>query len=67
MSGKLKYYPADLNEQVEDMFLRLVQQLAETEGITETLKATDQMEWVRRMNAVREASAEIVDCGLVYA
>ena len=49
------------------MFFRLVEQLAEKEGITEELKATDQMEWVRRMNAVRETATEIVNNDLINA
>lgn len=66
-SGKLNDYLADLNEQAEDMFYRLVKELAESEGIMETLKATEQMEWVRRMNAVRETATEIVNNNLIYA
>ena len=61
LSGKLNGYLTDLNEQAEDMFLRLVKELAEEDDVTETLKAADQMEWVRRMNAVREAAMEIVN------
>ena len=66
-SGKLNDYLAELNEQVEDMFFRVVKQLAEKEGITETLKAENQMLWVRRMNAVRETATEIVNNELIYA
>ena len=50
-----------MNEQAEGMFSRLVKDLAEKDGITETLKAHNQMLWVQQMNAVREAAAEIVD------
>ena len=67
LNGKLNGYLADLNEQAEDMFFRLVNELAEKEGITETLKAADQKEWVRRMNAVRETATEIVNSDLIYA
>ena len=49
------------------MFFRLVNELAEKEGITETLKAADQMEWVRRMNAVREMATDIVNKELIFA
>lgn len=49
------------------MFFRLVKDLAEKDGITETLKAADQMEWVRRMNAARETATEIVNNDLIYA
>ena len=67
LSGKLNGCLANLNEQVEDMFFRLVKELAEKESITEKLKATDQMEWVRRMNAVRETATEIINHDLIYA
>lgn len=66
-SGKLNGYLADLNEQAEDMFYRLVKELAESKGIMETLKATEQMEWVRRMNTVRETATKIVNNNLIYA
>ena len=65
-NGKLNNYLANLNEQAEDMFFRLVKDLAEKEGITEKLKAEDQMLWVQRMNAVRETAAEIVNNDLIY-
>lgn len=67
LDGKLNSYLADLNEQAEDMFFRLVKELADKEGVTETLKATDQMEWVRRMNAVRKTATDIVNNDLIYA
>ena len=66
-SGKLNDYLADLNEQAEEMFFRAVKELAEKEGITETLKAKDQLLWVQRMNAVREIATEIVNNDLIYA
>ena len=66
-SGKLNDYLADLNEQAENMFFRLVKKLAEKEGITETLKAENQMLWVQRMNAVRETAPEIINNDLIYA
>ena len=67
LDGKLNSYFANLNEQAEDMFFRLVKELAEKEGITETLKAENQMLWVQRMNAVRETATEIVNNELIYA
>ena len=67
LSGKLSSYLADLNEQAEDMFFRLANELAEKEGITETLKAEKQMLWVQRMNTVRETATEIVNSDLIYA
>ena len=66
-SGKLNDYLAELNEQVEDMFFRVVKQLAEKEGITETLKAENQMLWVQRMNTIRQTATEIVNSGIIYA
>lgn len=65
-SGKLNDYLADLNEHAEDMFFRLVIELAEKEGISEILKAENQMLWVRRMNGVRAAATEIVNNNLIY-
>ena len=67
LDGKLNGYLAELNEQAEDMFFRLVNELAEKEGITEALKAENQMLWVQRMNAVRETATEIVNNDLIYA
>ena len=66
-SGKLNSYLAELDEQEEGMFLRLVKELAEKDGITETLKAENQMLWVQRMNAVREIAIEIINNDLIYA
>ena len=66
-SGKLNGYLADLNEQAEDMFFRLVREFAEKDRITETLKAENQMLWVQRMNAVQETATEIVNNDLVFA
>ena len=67
LDGKLNGYLANLNEQAENMFFRLVKELAEKEGVTETLKAENQMLWVQRMNAVRETATEIVNNDLIYA
>ena len=66
LSGKLNGYLADLNAQAENMFFRLVNELAEKEDITETLKAENQMLWVQRMNAVRAMTTEIVNNELIY-
>lgn len=60
-SGKLNSYLADIDKQAEDMFLRLVEQMAEHEGVTEQLKAENQMEWVGRMNNIRSRVMEIVN------
>ena len=64
-SGELNAYLADIDRQAEGLFLRLVKQMADAEGITETLKASDQMEWVRRMNSVRSRATEIVNSDLI--
>ena len=66
-SGKLNGYLADIDRQAEEMFSRLVRQMAETEGITEKLKADDMMSWVGRMNGIRDRAAEIVNAELIFA
>ena len=65
-SGKLNSYLADIDEQAETMFSRLVKELAEKQGVTEQLKATDQMVWVGKMNAIRYAAMEIVNKELIF-
>lgn len=65
-SGKLNSYLADIDEQAEDMFSRLVKQIAEREGVTEQLKADNQMEWVDRMNNIRSRATEIVNNDIIY-
>ena len=67
ISGKLNDYLADLNEQAEELFSRLVKQLAEKEGVTEALKAENQMLWVQKMNSIRDTAMEIVSNDLIYA
>ena len=67
LSGKLNSYLADMNEQAEELFLRLVKELAEKDSITETLKAEDQMLWVQRMNTIRETATEITNNDLIFA
>lgn len=66
-SGKLNGYLTDLNKQAEDMFFRLVKQMAECEGVTEKLKADNQMEWVDRMNNIRNRAIEVVNTDIVFA
>ena len=66
-SGKLNGYLADIDRQAEEMFSRLVKQMAKAEGITEKLKADDMMSWVGRMNGVRSRAAEIVNAELIFA
>ena len=65
-SGRLNSYLADIDEQAETVFSRLVEQMAEREGVTELLKAENQMEWIGRMNALREAAAEIVNAEVIF-
>ena len=66
-SGKLNGYLADIDKQAEDMLSRLVNQMAECEGVTEKLKADNQMEWVGLMNNIRQTATEIVNAELIYA
>ena len=66
-SGKLNSYLVDINRQAEEMFERLVKQMAEREGVTEQLKVSNQMEWVRRMNNIRNRAVEITNSELIYA
>ena len=65
-SGKLNGYLADLDKQAEEMFARLIKQMAEREGVTEQLKADNQMEWVARMNNIRSRATEIVNHDIIY-
>ena len=60
-------YLLQLNRDAEDMFNRLVKQMAEREGLTEKLKADNQLEWVARMNNIRSRVIEIVNSELIYA
>ena len=66
-TGKLNDYIADLNEQAEALFSRLVKQLSEKEGVTEVLKAENQMLWVQKMNNIRNAAMEVVSNDLISA
>ena len=66
-SGKLNGYLADIDRQAEEMFSRLVKQLAEKEGLTEALKAENQMLWVQKMNNIHNAAMEVVSNDLIYA
>ncbi len=66
-SGKLNGYLADIDRQAEKMFSRLVKQMTEAEGITENLKADDMMDWVQKMNKIRNCATEIVNTNIIYA
>ena len=65
-SGKLNSYLADINEQATEQMLLLTKQMAEREGVTEQLKAQDQMLWVQRMYNIRDRATEIVNNDLIY-
>ena len=65
-SGKLNSYLVDIEQQAQDLFLRLVKDLAEKENITEELKATDMMLWVRNMNNIRNRATEKVNADIIY-
>lgn len=66
-SCKLNSYLADIDEQAENMFSRLVKEYADRQGVTEQLKAENQMLWVQRMNSIRNRATEIVNADLIYA
>ncbi len=65
-SGKLNSYLADIEQQAEEMFFRLVKDLAEQENVTEELKATGMILWVQRMNNIRNRATEIVNLDLIF-
>ena len=65
-SGKLNSYLADIEQQAQNLFSRLVKDLAEKENVTEELKATDTMLWVQKMNNIRNRATEIVNIEIIY-
>ena len=65
-SGRLNSYLADIEEQTQERFERIVEQMAESEGITEQLKATDQVAWVVEMNNIWSRAREVVNAELIY-
>lgn len=65
-SGKLVSYLADIEEQAQNLFSRLVNDLAEQENVTEKLKSTDMMLWVQKMNNIRNRATEIVNAEIIY-
>ncbi len=65
-SGKLNSYLADIEQQAQQLFLRLVKDLAEKENVTEELKASDMMLWVQKMNNIRNQATEIVNAEIIY-
>ena len=66
LSGKLKEHIEDIDRQAEDMFSHLVDQMKQAEDVTQQLKATNQMEWVRRMNAIRNRAEELVKSEVIF-
>jgi len=66
LSGNLKKHVEDVDRQAEDMYSQLVDRMKQAEGITEQLKAADQMEWVRPMNSIRNRAEDIVINEIVY-
>lgn len=66
-SSKLNSYLADIDEQAEKMFSRLVRQMVDRESVTEQLKADNQLEWVQKMNNIRSRAMEIVNTDLIYS
>ncbi|MDY3222153.1 MAG: TnpV protein [Schaedlerella sp.] len=65
-SGRLNSYLADIEEQAQERFERIVEQMKQAHGITERLKAENQMEWVARMNNIQSCAREIVDKEMIY-
>ena len=65
-SGKLNSCLADIEQQAQQLFLRLVKELAEQENVTEELKSTDMMLWVKKMNNIRNRAMEIVNADIIY-
>ena len=67
LTGKLWTYLADLNEQAEERFDLIIKQMKDAESVTEELKARNQLEWVRRMNNIRNRAEEIIQSEMIYA
>lgn len=65
-SGRLNTYLSDIDKQAKEMFSRLIEQMAEREGVTEQLKANNQMEWIARMNNIQSRATEIVNHDIIY-
>ena len=66
-SGKLNAHLAEIDQQAEEIFFRLIKQMANREGVTERLKAENQMEWVRQMNSIRNRVSEIVYAKIIFS
>ncbi len=66
LSGKLTSYLTDIDQQAEAMFSRLVEQMAQCQGVTEYLKTSNQLAWVGKMNNIRASATEIVNAAIIY-
>ena len=66
LSGELGGYLAKLDKQAEEQLALIIQQMQEAEGVTEALKVADQLEWVRRMNSIRNRAEEIIKTELIF-
>lgn len=66
ISGKLNEYLANIDKRAEEMFLRLIKQMAENEGVTEPLKAENQLLWVRKMNSIRSRAREVMEGKVIF-
>ena len=66
LSGELGSYLAKLDKQAEEQLALIIRQMQEAEGVTEALKAEDQLEWVRRMNSIRNRAEEIIQKELIF-
>lgn len=66
LSGELGSYLAKLDKQAEEQLALIIRQMQEAEGVTEALKAADQLEWVRRMNSIRNRAEEIIKSELIF-
>ena len=66
-SGNLNAYLADINEQAENMFSRLVKEMAKMQGVTEQLKTKNQLVWVGKMNSIRNATIKVVNKEIIFA
>ncbi len=67
LSGKLNAHLEEVDQSANEMFDLLMKQYAEQEGVTEQLKAQDQMEWVRRMNSIRQRVEEVISEDMIYS
>lgn len=67
LSGNLNSYLADIDQQAQEMLDTIVEQMAQAQGVTEAIKATDQMVWAGRMNNIRSAATEVVNTEIIYA